>query len=110
MSQSKHMQIFILNLEKWRIEHGLSQVEFAKQIGLSTSTYNKLVSGDVGSIKIDTLKSIYDVTGLLCHMLMGIYDDDFLKLNKICRDMTESELNFMLYTAQNLILMREGKI
>ena len=110
MSQSNHMQIFILNLEKWRVRHNLSQAEFAKRIGLSASTYNKLVSGDVGSIKVDTLKAIYDETGLLCHMLMEVYDDEFLKLTKLCRNMSKSELHYMLYMAQNLILLRENKL
>lgn len=108
--QTKDTQTLMLNLEKWRVLNDLTQTEMAEAIGMSLSNYNKLVTGQIDKLSVDSLRAIYDKTGLLCHVLMEIFSDDYLKLSKICKDMTPSELHFMLYTAQNIILMREGKL
>lgn len=108
--QSKDTQLFMLNLERWRVEHNMPQQDVAEAIGMSYSNYKKLVLGQVDKISIDSLKAVYELTGQLCHMLMEYFEDDYLRLSKICRGMTEAELNLMLHVAQDLILFREGKM
>lgn len=93
--QSLYTQRMMLNLEKWRVEHNLTQTEFAKLLKTSKSNYTKMLSGDINKISADAVKNIYDVTGFLCFELMEIYSDDFLKLIKLLHQFSPSEVKFM---------------
>lgn len=93
--QSIYTQRMILNLEKWRVEHGLSQTDFAKRLKTSKSCYTKLLNGDINKISADAVKIIYDVTGYFCFELMEIYTDDFLKLIRLLRKLSPEEVFFM---------------
>lgn len=104
--QTKETQTLINNLEKWRCANGFSQSEFAKQIGITPAHYSKLLSGDIATINADCIYKIYNITGHLCFQLMEIYTDDFLRLSRICRDMTADELRLMLQIADGIIKLR----
>lgn len=93
--QSKNTQKMMLNLEKWRIEHNLSQAEFSRKLRTSRSNYTKMLNGDISKISADAIKNIYDVTGFLCFELMEIYTDDFLKLIRLLRRLSPEEITFM---------------
>lgn len=99
--QSKDMQTLMLNLEKWRVEHCISQAEMARRISLTPSTYSKLLSGDISTISADTIRDIYRTTGYMCYMLMDIYDDPFLRMGRNARKLTQEDLitvSEMLFT------------
>lgn len=105
--QSKDMQTLINNLEKWRIEHNMSQAAFAKAIKVSPSTYTKLLSGDISTISADTIKAVYFVTGYLCFQLMDVKPDPYLRLGFVSHDLTPAEQEFLISIAELIIKMRK---
>lgn len=95
MSQSKEIVTMINNLEKFRTEHNMSQLQFAEAIGMSRSAYTKLVNGETDKLSVDTLKRIYNLTGRLCYQLMEIFTDDYLIIGDLIKDFTPHEMKCM---------------
>jgi len=94
-TQSKDTRKLVENLEKWRKEHNMSQSDFAKALGGTASTYSKVLSGEVTTIKADTIKRIYLVTGKLCFQLMEAVDDDYLRLLNKLQQLTPREIKYI---------------
>lgn len=108
--QSKETQTLVLNLEKWRVQKGMSQAEMAKSINLSISTYSRLISGETNNLSADTIRAIYKTTGRMCFELMECDDDEYLRLVKLCHNLNEKELRYFLHTIQDFILLKRGNI
>ena len=88
--------IFIERIEQQRIKLNLSQSEMAYKLGMSPSSYKRLINGETSTKMFDVAIKFYYLTGT---SIFG-YDTNISKqhilLSKMS-GMTDDELNFVEY-------------
>lgn len=93
--QSRETKKYMLNLEKWRVEHNMSQRELAKKMNMSASNYNKLVSGDVDNVSLDTMICVYKITGLYVFQMLNYYDTELNRLIDLETKLNRPSVRFL---------------
>lgn len=72
MTDKEYTDLFVNNIEVERIKLGLSQKEMAEQIGMSLSTYKRMLNGEMSMMASLVIKNLYFLTGKCFYELMGI--------------------------------------
>ena len=83
---------FCTNIEKERLSLGMTQQQFAKSIGLSLSSYKRIITGETSKIDLYTFYLIYQRTGKLPLQLIGC-SDPLLDLLHKAMTLSENGLN-----------------
>ena len=79
------------NIKQYRQEAGIKQGDFAKSIGITSTTLSKIEMGK-GSVKMETLKAISEKLGIPLEKL--IFGKDTILLNS---DIVEKLKNQKIY-------------
>lgn len=85
---------FAQNLEKERDALGLSQKDFACKLGLSLSSYKRIISLTTLKIDLFTLYKLYSLTGKTIYELMGV-SDSYINLSKKILDLSPQQIAFI---------------
>lgn len=64
MTKNVLLDCFVQNLEKERLNLGMTQAEFASKLEISVSTYKNIISRRTDKIDIMIAMQIYKLTGL----------------------------------------------
>lgn len=91
MTKQELIDNFSTNIEKQRIELGLSQAEMAQKLDLSLSTYKLLVNGQTHKIDVYTLVKLYELTGKFAFEFLGI-DDRKTKIVSKLNQLSDQQL------------------
>lgn len=73
MTKNELLNCFVQNLEKERLNLGMTQAEFATKLGISVSTYKNIISRRTDKIDITIAARIYQLTG---HFLYELFEKD----------------------------------
>lgn len=89
-----YLEVFTNNIEKERIKLRYSQVDWAKKLNMSLSTYKRLISGRTMNVDIFLAKRLYDLTG---KFLFELFEEDLdvFKIISRIRRLTPRQLNFI---------------
>ena len=71
MTKNVLLDCFVQNLEKERLNLGMTQAEFASKLEISVSTYKNIISRRTDKIDIMIAMQIYKLTG---HFLYELFD------------------------------------
>lgn len=86
--------IFIERFERQRIRLNMSQSEFAKKLGMSHSSYKRLIAGETSTKPYDVAIKFYNLTGT---SIFG-YDTNISKQHQILSKLSglnDEELDFI---------------
>lgn len=95
-------EIFVKNIEKERVQLGMTQTQMAEKLGLSVSGYKKIVAGETAKIDINIALRMYELTGKLLFELCGLQSFDlsffrkYLKLSHSQKAFVEGITDFEL--------------
>lgn len=94
MTRQELTRNFTTKVEQERIKLKLTQEEMAKELGLSTSGYKKMISGKTEKIDMNLAYQMYKLTGIPLFVMLGC--DDF-KLNtaKKLLDLNLSQIQYI---------------
>lgn len=71
MTKNVLLDCFVQNLEKERLNLGMTQAEFASKLEISVSTYKNIISRRTDKIDIMIAMQIYKLTGHFLYELFG---------------------------------------
>lgn len=71
MTKNVLLDCFVQNLEKERLNLGMTQAEFASKLEISVSTYKNIISRRTDKIDIMIAMQIYKMTGHFLYELFG---------------------------------------
>lgn len=85
-----------INIEKIRIERGLSQSEMAQGLDLSLSAYKRLINRESSHFDLYTALKMYELTHALPNTYVPVdYEDRFLKIISKLEQLTEQQLIYV---------------
>ncbi|MGI6013787.1 MAG: helix-turn-helix domain-containing protein [Oscillospiraceae bacterium] len=85
---------FTLNIEKERINLGLTQAQMAEKLQLSLSGYKKMISGETSRIDLYTAHLMYKLTGKLIFELLNDWGEELEIMRQFYR-LTPSQYHFV---------------
>lgn len=84
------------NIELERKKKGYTQQEMADRIGMSLSSYRRMVAGEMNLNASIVIKNLYYETGLCLHELMEVHDP-YLDVLKKIRSLDSEQIKFIDY-------------
>lgn len=103
MTKIEIVENFVKNMETERYRRGFTQAEMASKLGMSTSAYRKLISGETLNIGIYTITTMEKMTGKLLYELVGAKGKTAEIIQNI-RNLSEQQKEFVL----NIIAFEAG--
>lgn len=94
MSQGNMNRKFCQNIEMERENLGLSQKQMAEKLGLSLSTYKRIITGETEKIDLRVAHRLYKLTGKLSYEFTD-ESDPHLDLKRKISGLSESQLSFI---------------
>lgn len=94
MNRLELSEHFRINMEKERMNLGLSQAQMAEALDLSLSAYKRILNGETTKIDFYTLYRMYELTHKLGYELCDISDDYVMTFEKI-RKLSASQLRLI---------------
>lgn len=85
---------FLNNLEKERICENLSQANWAEKLGMSLSSYKRLISGETSKIDLMTAFKMYELTGKMAFELGEQFDSTLDVISKL-KKLSPRQLKFI---------------
>ena len=102
MYKKEMLDYFAVSIERERIRLGYTQTEFAKQLGISLSTYKNIVNRQTNSFNIVLVPRLHEITGKFLYELLGIHDQEtrilakFRKLTPRQKEYIESKIDLYI--------------
>lgn len=95
MTKNELLNCFVQNLEKERLNLGMTQAEFAAKLGISVSTYKNIISRRTDKIDITIAARIYQLTG---HFLYELFEKnnsemEYLKKFRLLNERQQAYIN-----------------
>lgn len=85
---------FIVMCERMRAERNLSQAKMASILDMSTSSYFKMINGDLNSITAHTVYRLHKLTHIPMAVLIGEIDTD-TTIRKMMEDISDTQKRFV---------------
>lgn len=82
MKRKKYLKNFRSNIEYERELRGLTQHEWAAKLGMSLSSYKRLLSGETSKVDFMFFERVYSATGRVMAELCGAHPIDVNLINK----------------------------
>lgn len=82
------------NIEKERVNLGLTQSQFAKELDMSLSSYKRIINGETSRIDIYTIYLIYRLTGKFACEILDI-DEKLITLIQKLRTLSPYQRNYI---------------
>lgn len=83
MKDNECLDTFMQNIEIERNKLGLTQKQMAEKIGMSLSSYKRMLNREMNLKASLVIRDLYFLTGKCCYELMGIEDDKLRVASKI---------------------------
>lgn len=80
-----------LNIEIERVKLGLTQAQMANEIGMSLSSYKRMLSGEMNLRASLVIRNLYFLTGKCCWEFMELESPE-LNVSKKLRDLSRDQL------------------
>lgn len=94
MTHREIQENFIIGVERERTALGLTQPEMAKKLGMSTSGYKKMISGETAKVDLYMACRMHEITGKMLFEICGDTSPD-LNLFKRLRSLSPRQKAFI---------------
>ncbi len=94
MTRLEMNQQFALNMERERVERGLTQQEMADKLEMSLSSYKRIINCETSKIDLYVIYKLYQLTGKLAYEFTGV-SDEYLELKKKIMNLTPSQISYI---------------
>lgn len=100
MYKKEMLDYFANSIETERVRLGYTQTEFAKQLGISISTYKNIINRQTNSFNIVLVPKLFELTGKYLYELLGIENQEtrilkqFRRLTDRQKAYIESKIDF----------------
>lgn len=106
MNDLECLENFMLNIEIERNRLGLTQKQMADKIGMSPSSYKRMLRGEMNLKASLVIRDLYLLTGKCCHEFMGL-EDDRLRVSAKVRRLDDTQLK-VIEVITDLLLNENG--
>lgn len=96
ITDNEMLDNFRRNIEIERKKKGYTQQEMAERIGMSLSSYRRMISGEMSLNASIVIKNLYFETGLCLHEMLEV-NDPYLNVLKKARKLNREQIKFIEY-------------